>query len=484
MSSPCQAPPSSQERTLPGEVIEHARAVTAQLRSLELEQLLLALEWADSHPVVDPHAEPYRARERRALASGALADPSDLPAADGPEPSDPFIPEVSWHAAATFAAALGLATAGGAALIRDALVLRHRLPRVWSRVARGEVVVWRARRVAQAALGQPPDVVTYLDQQVAPLAHSVGSTKLERVIDEAMLRLHPEQRELDQLEQLDHRHATLHEGSLGHTGVADMSLRRDWADLSDFDEALSLVAAALASRADEIGDPDLAYESLDVRRSRAVGVLSDPATAQALLEGTPLPDPSRRVRLVVHLTPESLRGLDPVGVLERGGRAVLTQLVQSWCLRSDRQVSVLPVLDLTTHRHSPADGVPQWLRQRAGFASASAVTGPEGGCVFPFCARPARACDCDHRVARAAGGATCDCNLAPLCRRHHRLKTHAGWRYTRVEPRVWWWSEPHGQSFVRDELGTRDVTPPPDPRSPSRSGCDRETVSVSQSGSG
>lgn len=476
------APPPSAERTLPGEVLGHTRAVTARLRALEVEQLLLALEWADSHPVVDPHAEPYRARERRALAAGALGDASDLPPSDGPEPSDPFIPEVSWHAAATFAVALGTSTAAGAAMIRDALVLRHRLPLVWSRVERGEVVVWRARRVAQAALGRAPDVVTYLDQQVAPLAHSVGATKLERVIDEAMLRLHPEERELDQLEALDHRHATLHEGSLGHTGIADMTLRGDWADLSDFDETLSLVAAALASRADELGDPGLAHESLDARRSRAVGVLSDPAAALALLEGTPLPAPARRVRLVVHLTPEALRGLDPVGVLERGDRAVLTQLVQGWCLRSDRHVSVLPVLDLTTHRHSPADDAPEWLRQRSGFASTSAVTGLGGGCVFPFCARPARDCDCDHRVARGAGGATCDCNLAPLCRRHHRLKTHAGWRYSRIEPRVWLWSEPHGQSFVRDELGTRDVTPPPDPGSPSPSGCGSETVTAPGSG--
>ena len=32
------------------------------------------------------------------------------------------------------------------------------------------------------------------------------------------------------------------------------------------------------------------------------------------------------------------------------------------------------------------------------------------------------------------GGATCTCQLAPLCRRHHRLKTHGGWTYTTLEP--------------------------------------------------
>jgi sarcosine oxidase len=61
-------------------------------------------------------------------------------------------------------------------------------------------------------------------------------------------------------------------------------------------------------------------------------------------------------------------------------------------------------------------------------------------------------------------------NLAPLCRHHpsrlaalapqceHRLKTHAGWRYTVLEPGTYLWSDPHGQQFLRDADGTRDVT--------------------------
>jgi Domain of unknown function (DUF222) len=44
-------------------------------------------------------------------------------------------------------------------------------------------------------------------------------------------------------------------------------------------------------------------------------------------------------------------------------------------------------------------------------------------CVFPGCTVPARRCDLDHRIAYERGGATCSCNLQPLCRSHHRLKT-------------------------------------------------------------
>jgi hypothetical protein len=43
-------------------------------------------------------------------------------------------------------------------------------------------------------------------------------------------------------------------------------------------------------------------------------------------------------------------------------------------------------------------------------------------CVFPGCPSTARRCDHDHRTPFETGGATCSCNLQPLCRSHHRLK--------------------------------------------------------------
>jgi hypothetical protein len=52
-------------------------------------------------------------------------------------------------------------------------------------------------------------------------------------------------------------------------------------------------------------------------------------------------------------------------------------------------------------------------------------------CRHPGCRRPARWTDADHVHAHADGGATDCTNLCSLCRRHHRLKTHApGWRFT------------------------------------------------------
>ena len=46
---------------------------------------------------------------------------------------------------------------------------------------------------------------------------------------------------------------------------------------------------------------------------------------------------------------------------------------------------------------------------------------------------------------------------------HHRLKTHAGWRYTTLEVGSYLWSDPDGKQFLCDPRGTRDVAPPDRP---------------------
>ncbi|HVX69311.1 MAG TPA: hypothetical protein VHA79_06425 [Mycobacteriales bacterium] len=48
-------------------------------------------------------------------------------------------------------------------------------------------------------------------------------------------------------------------------------------------------------------------------------------------------------------------------------------------------------------------------------------------CAFAGCNRRAVSCDKDHRQDWREGGHTSTCNLQPLCRRHHNLKTQRLW---------------------------------------------------------
>ncbi|HET7072231.1 MAG TPA: hypothetical protein VFI40_15505 [Nocardioides sp.] len=59
---------------------------------------------------------------------------------------------------------------------------------------------------------------------------------------------------------------------------------------------------------------------------------------------------------------------------------------------------------------------------------------------------------------RGQDGPTCSCNIAPLCRRHHRLKTHSPWSYLVLDPGTYLWTSPHGYQFLRDPVGTVDVS--------------------------
>jgi hypothetical protein len=79
-------------------------------------------------------------------------------------------------------------------------------------------------------------------------------------------------------------------------------------------------------------------------------------------------------------------------------------------------------------------------------------------CRHPGCRRPAARTDLDHVLAHSAGGATDCANLCCLCRRHHRLKTHApGWRFTMT---------PDGVLAVTTPTGVTRTTRPPGTRLP------------------
>jgi hypothetical protein len=71
-----------------------------------------------------------------------------------------------------------------------------------------------------------------------------------------------------------------------------------------------------------------------------------------------------------------------------------------------------------------------------------------GRCAAPGCSRPAARCDLDHTRGWDQGGPTCECNLAPLCRHHHRCKQAEGWRLDQPEPGVLSWRTPAGRTYA------------------------------------
>lgn len=68
-------------------------------------------------------------------------------------------------------------------------------------------------------------------------------------------------------------------------------------------------------------------------------------------------------------------------------------------------------------------------------------------CRFPGCRRSAHLSDLDHAKSWELGGETSPTNLGALCRRHHRLKTHAGWKIESFSDGSCTWTSPAGKAF-------------------------------------
>jgi hypothetical protein len=69
-------------------------------------------------------------------------------------------------------------------------------------------------------------------------------------------------------------------------------------------------------------------------------------------------------------------------------------------------------------------------------------------CRFPGCRRSAALSDIDHAKSWETGGHTSPDNLGALCRRHHRLKTHDGWKVESREDGSCTWTSPLGKIYL------------------------------------
>ncbi len=66
-------------------------------------------------------------------------------------------------------------------------------------------------------------------------------------------------------------------------------------------------------------------------------------------------------------------------------------------------------------------------------------------CTAPGCGGQSICADQDH-VVPYPDGPTCECNLHPQCRAHHRAKQSPGWQVEQPEPGIIRWTLPSGRT--------------------------------------
>ncbi|MVA76197.1 DUF222 domain-containing protein [Auraticoccus sp. F435] len=436
-------------------VLAAARELRASEDAAAAALLDQAARWADLHPALD--AEHAATSYFRGMDTGAPLAGEGTPA-------------VAASCVAELAAALHCSTESGRTLIGHALELRHRLPRLWALVQGARVPAWQARRVASRTISLSRDAAAFVDAQVAAMAGRVGPAQLDRLVTTAVLEYMPTEAEQRRRAAEDSRRFDIwHDQDGSSSGMAAVSGWLDLPDALDLEAAVTAGAAALASSG--------CTQSLDVRRSRAVGELARHQPALDLLpagaepgvaDGAPEPPadgsagrpvPARRVTLYLHLSADALAdgGCAP-GWVGNTRVPVTAGQVRDWCGQPGTSVTVRPVVDLNRPQGTAGYEVPDRIREQVALRDRT--------CVFPWCHRPAHprplssasgedrwSLDCDHVVAFGAGGTTSSDNLAPLCRGHHQLKTHHRWRYRALAAGRYLWTSPSGARYLRDRDG-------------------------------
>ena len=182
-------------------------------------------------------------------------------------------PEVLEFAASELGARMETSYGSARALMADALDIRHRLPQLWQLIVAGCVPSWRARKVAQATRHVSRDAAMQVDAAVvgciATLPWGRFETLLAAKIIEADPRAAEEQARIWEAERF------VRAGRSGQSGLKLLIAKANAGDVIWFMATVNRIAEILRLQGD--------LDSADVRRSKAIGVLAQPALALQLL---------------------------------------------------------------------------------------------------------------------------------------------------------------------------------------------------------
>lgn len=386
-----------------------------------------------------------------------------------PAPEVPTVPGgersrgdgVSEFAAAELAGVLRLTRRGGDMLLDTALSL-ERLPATMGAFRTGSLDLRRAYRILDACHDLPDDCAAALEAAVLPRAAEQTVPELTRTARRAALRLCP--RTADERHQATARDRSVWVEHFGD-GRSRFIAEGPTHDILRIFAAVDAVARARTTAGDGghagAGGADQGGDTLEQRRFDALTAIADTLLDDPDLPGTRhgapgivmLADLATLTRLADtgdHSDRDTAAGRRPVELL---GDGPLSDALAVELLGDPHAVLLIAgrctpwVCD-----HTAGYQVPDRLARH--------LTARHPRCVFPGCGIPTYRCDLDH-VTPWPTGPTCACNLRPLCRYHHRLKTHTSWQLT-IHPddgRARWTS-PTGRIYhVHPDDGAQPETP-------------------------
>ncbi|WP_319455776.1 MULTISPECIES: HNH endonuclease signature motif containing protein [unclassified Mycobacterium] len=393
--------------------------------------------------------------------------------------------------AAEVAAALSIGHRAATGLLRQALALRHRLPKVAVLLAEGVItariaatLTWRTRLV------DDPEVAARVDADLAAAANRFGpmsEAKLEAAVDTLIQRHDP-------AAVLQYQ-AAARGRDVGVGDPDDVTGTRSlWGRLLITDSELLERRLEAMVRAVCPADPRTVGE----RRSDAFGVITaggdqlpcrcgkadcpaagSDARASAItitVLTDQHPDPGSSARPDPDPDPIDPGPSDPepsgepsattgasIGIIAGGGVVPTPLLAELVTMGAVVTTAPNPADCGAEPGYRPSRRLQRLVRSR------------DLTCRFRGCNRPAEYCDLDHTIAYASSRLTHPGNLKCLCRKHHLLKTFwvgaGGWADRQLPDGTIEWTSPTGHQY-RVPPGSRihfphwDTTTPTPPGSP------------------
>ena len=354
-----------------------------------------------------------------------------------------------------------LTLSGTAAALRLGLagMLVERLPRTGRALAEGRVDSAKARAICDGVLGIGDAIARKAEDLVLPDAPRLTARQVAARVRKAVIDADPEAYERRRKVAVQGRRVEVYDNP---DGTADLSARNVPADEAD---AAYNYVNALAKAIKGDGDP----RSIDAIRADVLLQLlrgvhpadlfpaaTDPEHGpQATLTGPAAEKPRGtegdtgrdEAAAIAEVTHEQLTDL--LGTARaQGGPAERRLLIAQAAHRIKDALAPLNIRWCALAVDTDGDPVHGHHGYRPPAAMRRLVQARDGTCTFPTCNRAAARCDLDHTTPYDKGGPTCPCNLAALCRSHHRLKQHPDWTLIHLWPGVLLWITPTGHWYL------------------------------------
>ncbi len=182
-------------------------------------------------------------------------------------------PDVLEFAAAEFGARLETSSGSARALMANALDLRHRLPELWQLILTGGVPAWKARKAAQATRHLSRDAAMQVDAAVARAITGLPWARFETLLTAKIIEADPHA--ADEQAKIWEAERFVRAGRTNQSGLKLLIGKANAGDVTWCMATVNRLAEILRLQGD--------MESVDVRQSKAIGILAQPALALQLL---------------------------------------------------------------------------------------------------------------------------------------------------------------------------------------------------------